>query len=104
MSHCWQKTLISESSTIKQALEIINSEALRVAVVVDQDKKLLGMITDGDIRRGLLNDLVLTDSVAKVMNSEPITAKQGASKEHLVELMEKSKFYRFHYLTKTTKS
>ncbi|MBN3493414.1 nucleotidyltransferase family protein [Vibrio neptunius] len=89
MSHCWQKTLISESSTIKQALEIINSEALRVAVVVDQDKKLLGMITDGDIRRGLLNDLVLTDSVAKVMNSKPITADQGASKEHLVELMEK---------------
>ncbi|HGS4502159.1 TPA: nucleotidyltransferase family protein [Vibrio parahaemolyticus] len=89
MSHCWQKTLISESSTIKQALEIINSEALRVAVVVDQDKKLLGMITDGDIRRGLLNELVLTDSVAKVMNSKPITAKKGISKEHLVELMEK---------------
>ncbi|WP_101961220.1 nucleotidyltransferase family protein, partial [Vibrio harveyi] len=89
MSHCWQKTLISESSTIKQALEIINSEALRVAVVVDQDKKLLGMITDGDIRRGLLNELVLTDSVAKVMNSKPITAKKGTSKEHLVELMEK---------------
>ncbi|WP_257976683.1 CBS domain-containing protein, partial [Vibrio parahaemolyticus] len=85
---CWQKTLISESSTIKQALEIINSEALRVAVVVDQDKKLLGMITDGDIRRGLLNDLMLTDPVAKVMNSNPITAKQGASKELLVELME----------------
>lgn len=88
MSHCWQKALISESSTIKQALEIINSEALRVAVVVDQDKKLLGMVTDGDIRRGLLNDLVLTDSVAKVMNSNPITAKQGSSKEQLVKLME----------------
>ncbi|TOB47696.1 CBS domain-containing protein, partial [Vibrio parahaemolyticus] len=53
-----------------------------------QDKKLLGMITDGDIRRGLLNDLMLTDPVAKVMNSNPITAKQGASKEQLVELME----------------
>ncbi|EGR1063796.1 TPA: nucleotidyltransferase family protein [Vibrio cholerae] len=89
MSHCWQKTLISESSTIKQALEIINSEALRVAVVVDKNKKLLGMITDGDIRRGLLNDLMLSDSVVKVMNSKPITAKQGASKDQLVELMER---------------
>lgn len=88
MSHCWQKTLIPESSTIKQALEIINSEALRVAVVVDQDQKLLGMISDGDIRRGLLNDLMLTDSVVKVMNISPITAKSGASKESLVELME----------------
>ncbi|MEF3021845.1 nucleotidyltransferase family protein [Vibrio mimicus] len=89
MNHCWQKTLISESSTIKQALEIINSEAFRVAVVVDQNKKLLGMITDGDIRRGLLNDLMLSDSVAKVMNSKPITAKRGASKDQLVELMER---------------
>ncbi len=88
MSHCWQKTLISESSTIKQALEIINSEALRVAVVVDQKQKLLGMISDGDIRRGLLNDLILSDSVVKVMNSSPIVAKSGASKEALVELME----------------
>lgn len=88
MSHCWQKTLISESNTIKQALEIINSEALRVAVVVDKDNRLRGMVTDGDIRRGLLKDLMLTDSVAKVMNSSPITAQEGASKEHLLELME----------------
>ncbi len=88
MSHCWQKTLISESSTIKQALEIINGEALRVAVVVDKSNKLLGMVTDGDIRRGLLNDLVLTDSVAKVMNTKPITAKQGVTKETLIDIME----------------
>ncbi|PMH28898.1 alcohol dehydrogenase [Vibrio lentus] len=103
MSHCWQKTLISESSTIKQALEIINSEALRVAVVVDQDKKLLGMVTDGDIRRGLLNDLVLTDSVAKVMNSKPIIAEQGSSKECLVELMEKEQILSVPLLDKDDK-
>lgn len=88
MSHCWQKTLISESNTIKQALEIINSEALRVAIVVDEHKRLLGMVTDGDIRRALLNDFVLTDSVSKVMNSNPIAAKEGISKERLIELME----------------
>ncbi|MEZ8985208.1 alcohol dehydrogenase [Vibrio cyclitrophicus FF160] len=90
MSHCWQKTLIPESSTIKHALEIINNEALRVAVVVDQDLRLLGMISDGDIRRGLLNDLTLSDSVVEVMNISPITAKSGASKECLVELMEQN--------------
>ncbi|MDN3679449.1 nucleotidyltransferase family protein [Vibrio tapetis subsp. quintayensis] len=89
MSHCWQKTLITETSTIKHALEIINNEALRVAVVIDSHQKLRGMVTDGDIRRGLLNDLMLTDSVAEVMNTNPITALQGTSKEKLVELMER---------------
>ncbi|WP_137671351.1 nucleotidyltransferase family protein [Agarivorans sp. Toyoura001] len=89
MSHCWQKTLISASSTIKQALEVINSEALRVAIVVDQDKKLLGMVTDGDIRRGLLNDLALVDPVVKVMRTNPTTAVEGSSREELIGLMEK---------------
>ncbi|EEY39724.1 sugar-phosphate nucleotide transferase [Vibrio cholerae] len=103
MSHCWQKTLISELSTIKQALEIINNEALRVAVVVDQNDKLLGMITDGDIRRGLLNDLQLTDAVSKVMNSNPITAKLGTSKEQLVELMERKQILSVPLLDKENK-
>ncbi|OBT10103.1 alcohol dehydrogenase [Vibrio sp. UCD-FRSSP16_10] len=89
MSHSWQKTLITELSTIKQALEIINSEALRVAVVVDKDKKLLGMVTDGDIRRGLLNNLTLADPVVKIMNTNPIAALEGTSKEQLVDLMDK---------------
>ncbi|MEZ8144271.1 alcohol dehydrogenase [Enterovibrio norvegicus FF-454] len=89
MSHCWEKTLISEYSTIKQALAIINNEAMRVAVVVDKDNRLRGMVTDGDIRRGLLNDLTLTDSVTKVMNLNPITVSQNISKEQLVELMER---------------
>ncbi len=88
MSHCWQKTLISETSTIKQALEIINNEALRIAVVVNQDKELLGVVTDGDIRRGLLNGLMLTDPVTGVMKSNPVTAAKEASKEQLVKLME----------------
>lgn len=88
MSLCWQNTLIPESSTIKQALEIINSEALRVAIVVNNKDELLGMVTDGDIRRGLLNDLLLTDCVGKIMNSNPTTATLGTSKQRLVELME----------------
>lgn len=88
MSHCWQKTLISETSTIKQALEIINSESLRVAIVVDEEFKLVGMVTDGDIRRGLLNDLMLDDLAVKVMNSTPVTALHGTAKEQLLKLMD----------------
>ncbi|WP_347361375.1 CBS domain-containing protein, partial [Vibrio vulnificus] len=51
MSYCWQKTLIREQNTVKQALEIINNEALRVALVVDNNQHLVGVVTDGDIRR-----------------------------------------------------
>ncbi|TBM44700.1 nucleotidyltransferase family protein [Vibrio cholerae] len=88
MSHSWQKTLIYKTNTIKQSLEIINNEALRVALVVDNDKRLVGVVTDGDIRRGLLNNLSLLEPVSLVMNQTPTTAKVGTCRARLIELME----------------
>lgn len=89
MSHSWQKTLISQSDTIKQSLEIINNEALRVALVVDSNQHLVGVVTDGDIRRGLLKNLSLAEPVSLVMNLSPTTAKMGTRREALIDLMEK---------------
>ena len=42
---------LKPTSTIKEALKIIDSGAIKIALVVDDDDKLLGTITDGDIRR-----------------------------------------------------
>ena len=49
------------NSTIKEALKIIDSGAMRIALVVDSNNKLLGTLSDGDIRRGLLKNLSLVD-------------------------------------------
>jgi len=89
MSHSWQKALVSEFSSIKEALKIIDSEALRVALAVSPDRKLLGVITDGDIRRALLSGLSLEEPVSKIMNTSPIIAFNHATKDELVTLMEK---------------
>lgn len=88
MSHCWNNVLIKPDNTIRDALEIINNEALRVVLVVDEGHALLGVVTDGDIRRGLLNNLPLTESVSEVMNTNPTTALEESSREELIELME----------------
>ena len=50
MQH-WKNVLIRPDSSLREALEIINREALRIALVVDNENNLLGVITDGDIRR-----------------------------------------------------
>lgn len=89
MSYCWKNVLIKPEHTILDALKIINNEALRVALVVDNNQTLVGVVTDGDIRRGLLKNLTLAEPVSLVMNLSPITAKVENSKEVLIELMEK---------------
>jgi dTDP-glucose pyrophosphorylase len=89
MSHSWEKALITPEQSIKDALGVIDREALRVALVVDNNVILKGIVTDGDVRRGILSGLSVNESVSKVMNTSPVVANKSATKDELIELMNK---------------
>ncbi|CAH6917606.1 D-glycero-D-manno-heptose 1-phosphate guanosyltransferase [Vibrio chagasii] len=88
MSYSWKKTIVKPEATIVDALRVIDSEALRIALVVNDEQHLLGVVTDGDIRRGILNSLPLDTPIAEIMNCSPTTASINTAKEQLVKLME----------------
>jgi dTDP-glucose pyrophosphorylase len=73
-------------STIANALSVINSGAVKIALVVDSDNKLLGTLGDGDIRRALLRKKPLNETIKDVYFKNPITAKKGSLKESLLHL------------------
>lgn len=87
MTHQWQNVLIRPDNTIREALDVINREALKIALVVDEEQRLLGVITDGDIRRGLLNSLDLQAHVSLVMNTAPVVASTEMSNGELGRMM-----------------
>ncbi|NRB68622.1 MAG: CBS domain-containing protein [Vibrio sp.] len=89
MSFSWENVLIHPTDTLRDALEIINTESLRIALVTDNLDRLCGVVTDGDLRRGLLNNLSLNDEVSLVMNSNPVTADVSTPKDQLYLEMEK---------------
>lgn len=62
-----QNIKINYSATIREALKIIDNGTLQIALVVDENNILLGTLTDGDIRRGLLNNLSLDDSIDSII-------------------------------------
>lgn len=84
----WENILIGPKQSIREALMLINKESLRVVLVVSDSKELLGIVTDGDIRRGLLNNLNLDAPVSLVMNASPLYASESDNKESLIETME----------------
>ncbi len=90
MSEKWKKNVVTSSTKIREVLTILNETGLQIILVSDDGATLNGVVTDGDIRRGLLNDVELSDSVHKIMNSSPITAEIGTSNKELVDMMEKS--------------
>ncbi len=88
MSHNWRNVLISQSHTIQDALKIIDSEALRLALVVDDARNLLGVVTDGDIRRALILDKKLNTSISEVMSISPTTVAVGTPRDVILDLMD----------------
>lgn len=74
------------NSTIKQALEIIDKAAMQIALIVDENDILLGTLTDGDIRRGLLKGLDLNSSVESIIFKTPTIAKISNTKEEILKL------------------
>jgi dTDP-glucose pyrophosphorylase len=69
----WKKMTISGNISIREAMKSITDAAHQSVFVVDENMKLLGMLTDGDIRRGLINGKELGDPAHTVMNNSPVT-------------------------------
>ncbi len=63
---------IHPSATIKEAMEELDKTAEKVLLVVDNEQKLIGSLTDGDIRRCILKGKDLTGSILEAYNMDPI--------------------------------
>ncbi|WP_421227153.1 nucleotidyltransferase family protein [Aeromonas jandaei] len=87
MSKNWEKVVLSTKHTVHDALTVINAAALRICLVVDDKRHLLGVVTDGDIRRAILSNVALTQSVTEVMNKAPITVSAKLSRAQLLDTM-----------------
>src|SRR3990167_4485407 len=87
VKHHWKNVLININTTILAAIKHMDAEALRVLLVVNQDQHLLGIITDGDIRRYLLKHGNLENSVVHVMNQNHVTASITDNQDQLLMKM-----------------
>lgn len=85
----WESTLIGADATLEEAIATLDRGALRIVMVVDKERHLLGTVTDGDIRRALLKHLPLETIVSEVMCATPQIAAQDWSRDRFLAVMEK---------------
>lgn len=82
-----QKIFITSDTSVMDAIKVLDRSALQILLVVDQDNRLLGTMTDGDIRRGILRGVDLKTFVSGIMNINPVTISSGASRDVVLALM-----------------
>lgn len=76
-----ESSFIPQESSIRDAIAAIDKATFQIALVVDGENKLLGVVTDGDVRRALLRGLPLDSPVAEIMNAKPLIATIHDAKE-----------------------
>ena len=84
---------INQNASIKEALKVIDKGAIKVAVVLSDDGLLLGMLSDGDIRRALLKGMSLGDKITGIINKHPVVANINDTKERILELANEKKLH-----------
>lgn len=87
----WKKILIPVDTEFQKTIEMIDKNGMQIAFVVDSEQKLLGTVTDGDIRRGLLKGIGLNRSVIEIMNQRPVTIPAMKNKKSVLQILKINK-------------
>lgn len=84
--------MISSSASVREAIQTIDSSLAQVAFIVAENQLLLGMVTDRDVRRGILNGVSLDESVVHIMNTTPTVASVNDDAESIFDMFKHTNF------------
>lgn len=88
----WRTVVLPLHSTIKQAIATLNDTGLQIVLVLDRNDILLGTVTDGDIRRGMLRGLTLDEPIESVMSSNSLVVPPEMNRDVVLQLMHSNRF------------
>jgi dTDP-glucose pyrophosphorylase len=82
-----EQIFVSPGATVREAIKCIDGGAIEIALVADPRRRLIGTVTDGDVRRALLAGATLEDPIDSIVHRDPVTAPYGIEAAGLLTLM-----------------
>ena len=93
LAESWEKTLLPINATLQQAISNLNETGCRVIIITTPDLILVGTLTDGDIRRGLLRNMGMDSSIEPIVEREPLVAPPSLGRGAVLKLMQANKVH-----------
>jgi dTDP-glucose pyrophosphorylase len=90
MTDDFVQTFLTPQATILDAIGVIDRNEFKVGLVVDSDHRLLGVVTDGDVRRGILKGIPTDAPVTRIMNPDFKFARPDDEPGAIFRLMKKT--------------
>ena len=89
----WRIALLPEDASLQQAIRCLDASGLQIAIVARPDGRMVGTLTDGDIRRGLLRGLTLASPADDIIHREPLVVPPQWGRDTVLQLMQASKVH-----------
>jgi dTDP-glucose pyrophosphorylase/CBS domain-containing protein len=86
----WSLTVVNKNTTIRDAIENMNLSKLGIVLVEDGEEHFVGVVLDGDIRRGFLQGVTLDSSVLEIVNLKPVIIRPDTRDELVQQTMMQS--------------
>lgn len=83
----WRQAILPDSADIQQAIRNLNTVAIKIVLVVNEDGRLEGTVSDGDIRRGLLKGLQLNNKITDVLHHNAFVVPPEMGRDMVMQLM-----------------
>ncbi len=84
-----KQLIISNKISLREALEKLENLKTKLLFVLDKDKKLVGTLTDGDIRRAIISGHNIFELIESFMNTYPVFAYEDDLLEYKLSLFDR---------------
>jgi dTDP-glucose pyrophosphorylase len=89
----WRKGLLSERATLQQAIQNLDDSGLQISMIVAANGELLGTLTDGDIRRGLMRGMEMNEEIDSVIHTNFLVVPLQVDRQTALQLMQANKIH-----------
>lgn len=86
-------SIVSAHATLRDAMLSFDQSALRVVLICDDQRKMIGLATEGDVRRALLAGHGLVTPVLSIANKSPVIGRTSMAREKLVNLLSEKVYF-----------
>ena len=87
----WSRATLSHDATIEEVIRNLDEVSIQIVLLVSDKGVLIGTISDGDIRRGLLKGLTLSSPASNIVNRNPVVVPPNVSRDLVKRLMTANK-------------
>lgn len=87
----WRRAILPASASVQDAIENLDEQAIQIVLIANEHGELIGTLSDGDIRRGLLKGMEMGSSVMGVVNRSPMVVPQNVEDDMVMQIMKANK-------------